>query len=913
MSASTAEHRRLDATATGRADWQRWGTYLSDRAWGTVREDYSAGGDAWGYFPHDHARSRAYRWGEDGIGGFCDRQQLLCLAVALWNERDPILKERMFGLANAEGNHGEDVKEYYFYLDNTPTHAYARMLYKYPQVAFPYAELVAEGARRSPRDPEYELFDAIGDAFRSGRYFDVVVEYAKADAEDILCRISAVNRGPEPAPIHVLPHLWYRNTWSWDVGTARPAIRARAPGCASTEHPALGERWWYVRRATGEPAALLFTENDTNRERLFAQPNATPFVKDGIHDAVVGGRWDRVNHEAGSKAAAHVHALVAPGSALVVHVRLSPRPRARPFAGFDALYERRRAEADAFHAAVHAPHLSADERLVQRQALAGLLWSKQFYHLDVYRWLSGDPTAPAPPASRWQGRNRDWIHLYIADVLLMPDPWEFPWFAAWDLAFHCVVMAMIDPAFAKAQLRLLLSPLLQHPYGAVPAYEWEFGNANPPVIAWAAWQVYQLDRAWRGDGRGDVAFLKTIFEPLVVLLAWWLNRKDSAGRGIFGGGFLGLDNIGVIDRDRPLPTGGTLEQSDATGWMAMFQLHMFEIALELSLHERRYFDMLFRFGQHFTLVANVLQHTAAGGVGLWDAEHAFYWDVIRLDETRTVPLRLFSIVGLVPLFAGIDIDADTFARVPELERLGEDAVTRRPYLRETLASWAEARQAEHRLLSVVHGERLRLILRRVLDESQFLSPYGVRSLSREHEARPFRFRVGNEEYEVRYQPGLADDRIFGGNSNWRGPVWFPMNFLLLQALDTFARHYGDTFTVECPTGSGRVRTLAQVGAELAGRLTRIFLRDGARDGRRAVFGDEEFFQRDPHWRDCIPFHEFFHGDTGRGLGASHQTGWTALVALLLQYGGALHFDTPWKVPPGEEPPSPGEIGPTHPG
>ena len=617
-----AEQRRLADIAAGRGDWQHWGTYVSDRAWGTVREDYSADGNAWDYFPHDHARSRAYRWNEDGLAGFCDRDQILCLGLALWNGRDPILKERMFGLSNREGNHGEDVKEYFFYLDNTPTHSYARMLYKYPQVEFPYSDLVDENRRRGPEQPEYELLDAIGDTFREGRYFDVFVEYAKAGMEDILCRVRVVNRGPEPAPIHVLPHLWYRNTWSWTPGSSRPVIHAGKPGRASTEHLTLGTRWWYVRAQDGTSSEFLFTDNETNAARLFGAASTGAPVKDGINDAVVDGRRDRISTERGSKVAAHLQAMVGPGESFTVQIRLTPEAKARPFAHFDLVMARRLAEADEFYAAIQGSHLTEDERLVQRQAYAGLLWSKQFYHYDVHHWLAGDPAQPQPPRERWQGRNRDWaLHFHSADILLMPDKWEYPWHASWDLAFQAVVMATIDPAFAKSQMMLLAAPRSQHPYGTVPAYEWDFNAVNPPVLAWAVWQIYQLE--WRLRGTADIAFLKAMFDPLLMMLTWWLNRKDGDGKGIFSGGFLGLDNIGVFDRGQPLPTGGSLEQGDATGWMAMFQLNMAAIAFELALHDPHYEPMVHRFGQDFVIVAGVMQRTSGGGIGLWNEEHGF--------------------------------------------------------------------------------------------------------------------------------------------------------------------------------------------------------------------------------------------------------------------------------------------------
>jgi hypothetical protein len=890
---TTAEQRRLAETAAGTADWQRWGTYVSDRAWGTVREDYSADGNAWDYFPHDHARSRAYRWNEDGLAGFCDRDQHLCMGVGLWNGHDAILKERLFGLSNREGNHGEDVKEYFFYVDNTPTHSYARMLYKYPQVAFPYADLVEENGRRSSQEPEYELFDAIGSAFREGRYFDVFVEYAKQGPEDLLCRIRAINRGPEAAPIHVLPHLWYRNTWSWSHGQTRPAILADGAGSARTSHPELGDRWWYVRASNGHRPPLLFCENDTNAGRLFGSVSGATHVKDGINDAVVEGRWERVNSDRGSKAAAHLHAVVAPGEAFTVQVRLSPAAMTRPFAAFDASFARRLHEADQFYANVHHPQLSADERLVQRQAFAGLLWSKQFYHYDVHHWLAGDPTQPPPPAERRQGRNHDWaLHFQNADIVLMPDKWEYPWYASWDLAFQAVVMAEIDPEFAKQQMKLLLLPRSQHPYGAVPAFEWDFDAVNPPVVAWAVWQIFLIDRQQRGEG--DLVFLKAVFEPLVLMLAWWLNRKDSQGKGIFGGGFLGLDNIGVFDRDRPLPTGGSLEQGDATGWMAMFQLNMADIAFELALHDPRYVPMVHRFGQDFVMVASVLQRGSAGGAGLWNQDSHFYFDVIRHERER-VPLKIFSLVGLVPLFATSVKDPATVAQLPALRRTVESVLNSREYLKQILPSYVQPGRDGMRMLAVVNRESLREILSRVLDERQFLSEFGVRSLSRQHGAEPYRFRVGGEEHEIAYQPGVSDNRVFGGNSNWRGPIWFPMNFLLIQAIATFSRYYDDSFTVECPVGSGRHLTLSEIADELAARLTRIFVRDA--DGRRAVLGDNEHFQRDAQWRDYVPFHEFFHGDSGAGLGASHQTGWTALVALLLQYRGQLNFD---RVPAGAD-------------
>jgi hypothetical protein len=643
-----------------------------------------------------------------------------------------------------------------------------------------------------------------------------------------------------------------------------------------------------VRAEDGTSPVLLFTENETNTERLFNAPDRSPYVKDGINDVVVHGLRDRINHERGSKVAAHVQAMVGPGESFTVQIRLSPEAKARPFAQFDALMTRRLHEADEFYAAVQASHLTEDERLVQRQAYAGLLWSKQFYHYDVHHWLAGDPTQPAPPRERWQGRNREWaLHFHNADIVLMPDKWEYPWYASWDLAFQAVVMATIDPAFAKSQMMLLAAPRTQHPYGTIPAYEWDFSAVNPPVIAWAVWQIYQLDRQQRGTA--DIGFLKTMFDPLLMMLTWWLNRKDGEGKGIFGGGFLGLDNIGVFDRDQPLPTGGSLEQGDATGWMAMFQLNMAAIAFELALHDSHYEPMVHRFGQDFVIVANVMQGTGGGGIGLWSEEHGFYFDVIRHDTER-VPLEIFSMVGLVPLFAATVVEPSTLAKLPVVMQTVSNVLNRREFLKSVLPTFVEPGENGTRLLSVVSRARLAAILQRVLDETQFLSKYGVRSLSREHAEHPYSFEVGGQRHEVAYLPGDSNNRMFGGNSNWRGPIWFPMNFLLIQSLATSARYYGDSFTVECPTGSGRYLPLREIADELAARLTRVFVRDESTGGRRAVFGDNEYFQNDQHWRDYVPFHEFFHGDNGVGLGAGHQTGWTALVALLLQYGGQLCFE-----------------------
>jgi hypothetical protein len=878
------EQSRLADHQTGKADWKRWGPYLSERAWGTVREDYSAEGDAWNYFPHDHARSRAYRWNEDGLGGFCDGHQHLCLAVALWNEKDSILKERMFGLSNLQGNHGEDVKEYYFYLDGTPTHSYMKMVYKYPQAAYPYDELLRVNGQRNQTQPEFELFDALRDNFTANRYFDVFVEYAKANSEDVLCRITAVNRGPRPAPVHVLPHLWYRNTWSWSGNAARPVIRALGSGAAYTAHPALGERWWYVRAADNQPVELLFTENDTNLERLYHTSNPAPYVKDGINDTIVGGQAGRVNRQQGSKLAGHAHAVVAPGAALTLQVRFTAEPFKGPFADFDAVFARRSAEADAYYAAVQPAGLSADERLVQRQALAGLLWSKQFYHYDVYRWLVGDPAEPAPPAARWHGRNRNWKELHNADVILMPDTWEYPWYASWDLAFHCVVMAHIDPAFAKEQLRRMGHEWYQHASGQFPAYEWDFDDVNPPLLGWAAWRVYQIEQ--EQTGTGDLDFLKEVFQNEMLCFSFWVNRKDPTGRDIFGGGFLGMDNIGVFDRDQPLPDGGQLEQSDGTSWMARFAITMVSMALELAKHEPYYQNMAEKYFEHFLYIAHAMGNMAGEGIDLWDEEDQFFCDVMHLPSGQNIQLKIFSMVGLVPLFAVLAPQQGGDDGLHEFQKREAWFLEHRPDLAKNVAPWDILGQNQTALLSILHGDRLIAVLRRVLDPSQFLSDYGVRALSRYHLEHPFVFNADGHELTVKYLPAESDNRLFGGNSNWRGPIWFPVNYLLIHALSEYHRYYGDNLKVECPTGSGRRLNLGEVAAELTGRLAKIFLRDPARGGRRAVWGDNDYFQTDPHWRDSIPFHEYFHGDNGAGLGASHQTGWTALIAsLLFTYGG----------------------------
>ncbi len=873
------EQSRLVENQAGKSNWKRWGPYLSERSWGTVREDYSADGDAWNYFLHDHARSRAYRWNEDGMGGVCDDKQHLCLAVALWNEKDLILKERIFGLTNQQGNHGEDVKEYYFFLDSTPTHSYMKMLYKYPQAAYPYKELVEVNGMRTQAEPEFELFDALPEVFHANRYFDVFVEYAKANSEDILCRITAINRGPDPAPIHILPHLWYRNLWTWEPGVTRPTIKTIGPGVAYTEHQALGERWWYVRAADHQPIDLLFTENETNVERLYDVPNPSPYVKDGINDAVVNGLHDRVNTHQGSKLAGHAKSVVAPGGAFTLEVRFMAEPQEDPFVDFDAIFTKRIAEADEFYHSVHPAQLNADERLVQRQAFAGLLWSKQFYNYDIFRWLSGDPTEPKPPEERWVGRNHSWKHLSNDDVIVMPDTWEYPWYASWDLAFHCVTLSRIDPDFAKKQLLHMGYEWYQHGNGQYPAYEWNFNDVNPPVLAWATLMVYRHDVEQRGES--DYEFLAEMFHSLMLNYGWWINRKDTDGRDIFGGGFLGMDNIGVFDRDKPLPDGVTLEQSDGTSWMAKVSLNMFAIATELAQHDKIYEPMAVKYFEHFLNIAHAMTNMSGEGIDLWDEQDQFFYDVIHVSSGKNIPLKIRSMVGLIPLFAVLAFQPSKFSHQSMLINRMRWLESERPGLFKLVASMAVHGKNDSRLVAILHDERLKAVLQRVFDTNEFLSDYGIRSLSAYHREHPYVFEAGGRQVMVKYLPRESDSRLFGGNSNWRGPIWFPVNYMLVRALLEFDRYYGDMFKVECPTGSGQMLTLGEAAHNLRGRLINIFLRDPARCGRRAVWGDNDYFQNDPNWRDHIPFHEYFNGDTGAGVGASHQTGWTSLVASLL--------------------------------
>ncbi|HXI02212.1 MAG TPA: hypothetical protein VNI57_03460 [Candidatus Saccharimonadales bacterium] len=870
-----AEELRLREDERREKNWKRWGPYLSERQWGTVREDYSADARSWDYFPHDHARSRAYRWGEDGLLGITDRECRLCFAVALWNGRDPILKERLFGLSGPEGNHGEDVKECYFYLDSTPTHSYMKALYKYPQAEFPYARLVAEARSRGRSDPEFELSDT--GVFDDGRYFDVEAEYAKASPDDVLIRLTISNRGPEAATVHVLPTLWFRNTWSWGCAhegcTVRPRLEKTSTSSVRAFHPTLGIMKWDVGKGPdGAIPALYFTENETNRERLFGSPNDGPYVKDAFHDRVIHDRADAVNGKTGTKAAAH-HVLSIPaGGSVVLKLRLrseegvSKSPLGREF---EAVFDARKREAAEFYDARIPANLSPGERSAARQAYAGLLWTKQFYHYIVQAWLDGDPDQPPPPEARKRGRNSDWPHLYSRDVLSMPDKWEYPWFAAWDLAFHMIPFARMDGRFAKDQLTLLTREWYMHPNGQLPSYEYGFGAVNPPVHAWAAWRVYKMTGR---RGERDRVFLSRIFQKMLLNFTWWVNRKDTEGNHIFSGGFLGLDNIGVFDRSRPLPTGGRLEQADGTAWMAFFCTTMLAIAMELARENPATEDMASKFFEHFVDIATAMN--SLGGSGLWDDEDGFYYDQLHVDG-RHVPMKVRSIVGIIPLFAVEVLDQSVIDGLPGFTKRLEWFLENRKDLARHI-TYCEMGGEERRLLAIPSQDRLVRVLRYVLDENEFLSPYGIRSVSRYHRDHPYVFREGGQEHRVAYVPGDSDSGMFGGNSNWRGPVWFPVNFLLIEALERYHYFYGDGLKVEFPTGSGRKMNLEEIAHELSARLAKLFV-PGA-SGIRPCHGEDPRYASDPHWKDLVRFNEYFHGDTGRGLGAEHQTGWTALVA-----------------------------------
>ncbi len=883
----TSEEQRLQASVEREVHWKRWGPYLSERQWGTVREDYSANGDAWNYLPHDHARSRAYRWGEDGIGGICDRHQHICFAPAFWNEKDAILKERMFGLTNREGNHGEDVKEYYFYLDATPTSSYLKYLYKYPQAKFPYEQLVTENAKRTRQNPEYELIDT--GIFAENRYFDIFIEYAKATSEDILVQITAWNRGPDPARLHMLPTLWFRNRWSWGDGYDPPtAVRIDGPEGATlielTEYH-YGKRWFLIE---GAPE-MLFTENETNSERLFQQKSRTPYVKDAFHRYVVNGESAAVNPAMqGTKAAAHYELEIAPGKSWTIRCRLMDRnpvldhQPAQQFFGpvFDGTFTQRKKEADEFYAGKLGPAISEDARMVQRQAFAGLLWSKQSYHYDVARWLEGDSTQPTPDPARRNGRNHEWTNLYNSDVISMPDKWEYPWYAAWDLGFHCVAMALIDPDYAKEQLILFLREWYMNPNGELPAYEWNFSDVNPPVQAWACWRVYKIEGRIRG--KADRNFLERVFHKLLLNFTWWVNRKDPDGKNVFQGGFLGLDNIGIFDRSKPLGPGNFVEQSDGTSWMAMYCLDMMAIAMELAHEDSAYEDVASKFFEHFVYISEAMNDMGGEGIGLWDEKDGFYYDVVHLQGKTHIPIKIRSMVGLIPLFAVATFEPEDLERLPNFRRRVQWFLDHHPEVAKHVDMSQKSERGTRWLLTIANREKLEKIYQYVLDENEFLSPHGIRALSKFHLDHPFVLTWDGQAHAVDYEPGESTTDLFGGNSNWRGPVWFPPNFLLIESLQRVHYYYGDEFKVECPTRSGQKHTLWEVAEELSRRLSHIFIRG---DGRRVVYGDVALFQNDPYWRDLIAFYEYFHGDTGAGLGASHQTGWTSLVAKLIEQSG----------------------------
>jgi len=904
-----AEQRRIEENNLQQQRWHLWGPYLSDRQWGTVREDYSANGDAWNYLPHDHARSRAYRWGEDGLAGISDYKQRLCFAWAFWNSNDPILKERLFGLTGPQGNHGEDVKELYWYLDNTPSHSYMRMLYRYPQTRFPYQELVIRNAGRSRMEPEFELCDT--NALTEHRCFDIEIAYAKRTPEDILIRATATNRGPEQAILHFLPTIWFRNTWSWGRDVRKPILREGAPVMVEASHDGLGRYELHCENAN----ALLFTENESNVERLWGVPNRSLFVKDSINDAVTQNKIELINPEkVGTKAAAHYRFLISPNESRTIRLRLrkiddhpSPGDSVAPFSpthssaltgasrpslpagervrakrlfdDFDEIFGRRQNEADEFYDSVAPVNLTSEDKAIQRQALAGLLWTKQFYYYVVEEWLRGDPASPPPPASRWNGRNARWRHLYNERVMSMPDSWEFPWYASWDLAFHCIPLALVDPHFAKGQLDTIVREWYQHPNGQLPAYEWDFGDVNPPVVGWAAWRVFQIER--KQTGKGDRAFLETIFHKLLLAFTWWVNRKDSEGKNIFEGGFLGLDNIGIFDRSASFPDGSLLEQSDSTSWMGMFSLNLMRIAIELAREDHVYENIATKFLEHFLGIAAAMNNL--GGVGLWDEEDEFYYDVLHTPGGRFLPLKVRSIVGLMPLLAVETIQWQLIDALPGFKSRLEWYLAYRPDLASLVSRWQERGMHETRLLAITRGHRMKCLLRRMLDPEEFLSDYGIRSVSKYHRDRPYRLTVQGQEKIVNYEPAESETGIFGGNSNWRGPVWLPINYLLIESLQQFHHYYGDEFKVECPTRSGTYLTLKDVANELSNRLIKLWLRNekGERPFLRASAGafnpqtDSKLY-----W-----FHEYFNGDDGGGLGASHQTGWTALVAKLIQQQG----------------------------
>ncbi len=881
----TAEHQRLLAHRKRQANWRNWGPYLSERAWGTVREDYSANGDAWRYFSHADACSRAYRWNEDGLAGISDRNQYLCFALALWNGHDKILKERLFGLTGPEGNHGEDVKEYYFYLDSTPTHSYMKMVYKYPQGAFPYSELMMENHSRGYTDPEYELLDT--GIFDENRYFDVEVEYAKADQNDILIQISVTNCGPNTARCTVLPTLWCRNTWGWGYShgpmgnvAEKPILRLQKSGAATwveADHPVGGPYWLYAEA----PHEWIFTENESNNQILFNTANASPYVKDAFHRYIVHGQTEAINpRQVGTKSAAVFLLEIAPNQTEIIRLRLTDTENPIPFDDFAPIFQKRIAEADSFYAAVQNPQLSPENRAIQRQALAGMLWSKQLYYYDIEQWLKGDPLSQ-PPEARKLGRNKDWKHLTNFDIISMPDKWEYPWYATWDSAFHCLPLALVDPDFAKRQLTLFTRVWYTHPNGQFPAYEWAFGDANPPVHAWAAWRVYKMDA--RETGQPDRDFLEGIFHALLINFTWWTNRKDKDDNNIFQGGFLGLDNISVFNRSEASPVGGHIDQADGTAWMAAYCLNMLKIALELAAENPVYEDIATKFFEHFLRIAHAMSNLGEDGYSLWDEEDQFFYDALHIPGQPTIPLKVRSMVGLLPLFAVETLDTEHFEQKPKFYRRSNWFIQNRPHLSGNIADIHKMGQRDRHLLSILTKTRLVKVLEKMLDENEFLSDYGIRSLSKYHQNHPYRFEAGGHSLEVTYWPAEAQSGLFGGNSNWRGPIWFPINFLIIEALQKYHHFYGNDLKVQFPTGSGNWLNLSEVAAELSRRLMRLFQTD--QGGRRPIYANAAQFDALPGWNEHILFYEYFNGDTGAGLGASHQTGWTGLVAKLIQQIG----------------------------
>ena len=881
----TKESERLQQN-----NWKKWGPYLSERQWGTVREDYSATGEAWDYFSHDQARSRAYRWGEDGILGISDDHQQLCFAIALWNGQDPILKERIYGLTGSQGNHGEDVKDYYFYLDSTPTHSYMKGLYKYPQAEFPYAELEAENRQRGRGGMEYELLDT--GAFDNNNYYDVLVEYAKDTPEDILIKVTITNHSSEAQTLHLLPTLWFRNTWSWDEDSLKPSLKVAQNNSnfvsIEASYPSLGQRWFYCE----DQPELLFTENETNYQRIFNYDNGSKYAKDGINNYIVNGQKDAVNsNKIGTKFSPHYQLNLAGGASQTIKLRLSEQSDLTEPLGdeFDTIFKTRLAEADEFYQHINGTSLNEDLINIQRQALAGMLWTKQYYKFDITRWLNGDPTQPTPPPERNKGRNHQWVHLDNEDIISMPDKWEYPWYAAWDLAFHCLPIALVDPDFAKNQLDIMTREWYMHPNGQIPAYEWAFGDVNPPVHAWATWRVYKIEQ--KRKGKGDRAFLERVFQKLLLNFTWWVNRKDAEGNNIFEGGFLGLDNIGVFDRSAPLPTGGHIEQADGTSWMAMYSLNMLTIALELALENPVYEDMATKFFEHFLYIADAMNHMGGDKTQLWDNEDGFFYDVLHLPNGEKIRLKVRSMVGLIPLFAVMTLEPEILNKLPGFKERLEWFIKNRSDLKKNVACMETKGVGARRMLALCYAtlgrieskDKLRSILEKLLDEDEFFGDYGIRALSRYHKDNPYNFSVNGNDNWVSYEPAESSSGLFGGNSNWRGPVWMPVNYLLIESLQKFHHYLGDDFKVECPTGSGKWMNLWEVSQEISKRLTSIFLKDS--DQKRPLYGAIDKFQQDPHWQNLILFHEYFHGDNGAGIGANHQTGWTGLVAKLIQQSG----------------------------